>query len=156
MVPVDASIEKKQACVDCLIEAYRSRGHLLATLDPLQLGGKPRVPLLEPSYYHLTEMDMAVEFHQAPTLGKEHASLNHILDALRTTYCGSIGFEYMHIRVPEEIDWIQQRIESDQAQPQFSSQQQHDILHRLVCADGLEKYLGNKYVGTEAVFLGRR
>src|SRR5690606_7875531 len=82
-------------------------------------------------------------------IGKEEAPLREILDALKSTYCGTIGAEYMHIVDSAQRRWFQQRLESVRGKPQHSAESRRHLLERLTAAEGLEKYLGTKYPGTK-------
>lgn len=73
-------------------------------------------------------------------------TLDEIYQALRETYCGSIGIEYMHISDTKEIEWLQQRMESVRGRPTLDTSK-IEILKDLIAADGLERYLGTRYVG---------
>src|SRR5690606_13064689 len=79
------------------------------------------------------------------------APLREILDALKSTYCGTIGAEYMHIVDSAQRRWFQQRLESVRGKPQHSAESRRHLLERLTAAEGLEKYLGTKYPGTKRV-----
>src|SRR5690606_25765519 len=74
-------------------------------------------------------------------------SLGEIYQALEDTYCGSIGIEYMHISDVKETEWLQSRMESSRGRPEFNQQKKIEILKDLIAADGLERYLGTRYVG---------
>ena len=80
-------------------------------------------------------------------LNKGAATLHEIHQALRRVYSSTIGFEYMHINRMEEVEWIRERIEQGWANFKPTDDEKKHILDRLVVADGLEKYLGFKYVG---------
>lgn len=147
---VNLEHQHKQEKVIDLISAYRSFGHLKATIDPLQLFKSSQNPTLELSYYGFTESDMNTTFDLGSFGGinnKTSATLKEIYQALRTIYCGNIGIEYMHIPLREEVTWFQQNMEK--VWPSFTPTKEEKlrILDRLVVADGLEKYLGFKYVG---------
>lgn len=141
--------ELQQERVIDLISAYRNYGHLQANIDPLGLYQGVYNPTLELAYYGFTDADLDTSFDVGSFsgLGEASASLRDIHQMLRKTYCGTIGTEYTHITQLEEVTWIQQRLE--QSWPKFtpSKEEQLRILDRLVVADGLEKYLGFKYVG---------
>jgi 2-oxoglutarate dehydrogenase E1 component len=145
----DVVYERKQEKVMDLIFAYRRLGHLQADIDPLGLYTGVDNPRLELSHYGLTDADMDTTFEVASSVGlkKSSATLREIYNTLRKIYCGSIGIEYMHINQSEEVSWIQQRME--EVWPYFtpSKAEKLRILDRLVVADGLEKYIGFKYVG---------
>jgi 2-oxoglutarate dehydrogenase E1 component len=141
--------ERKQEKVIDLIFAYRRIGHLQAAIDPLGLYTGINNPALELSYYGFTDADMNTAFDIASFAGlkKPSATLSEIYNFLRKTYCSTIGIEYMHINETDEVNWLQQRME--EVWPYFNPtpEEKIHILDRLVVADGLEKYLGFKYVG---------
>ncbi|MDH3642583.1 MAG: 2-oxoglutarate dehydrogenase E1 component, partial [Gammaproteobacteria bacterium] len=142
--------EQKQMRVQDLISAYRHRGHKKAGIDPLGMMERPPTPILDLAYHHLSPADLEEIFHLGSFhFGDGKASLRELVDALEQTYCGSIGFEYMHIIDQSEQLWVQQRLESVRARPQYSMQQKHTILERLTAAEGLEKYLHGRYPGTK-------
>jgi len=145
----DLAIARKQVHVQSLIAAYRFLGARWADLDPLKRQERPKIPELEPGFYDLTESDMEITFSATNTYftSAEDMSLREILQALRETYCGSIGAEYMHITDPAEKRWWQQRLESSRAKPTLSVEKKKHILERLTAAEGLERFLHTKYVG---------
>ena len=144
----DLSVARKQVHVQSIIAAYRFLGNRWANLDPLQRRERPTIPELEPAFYDLTEADMDTVFSASNTyFGQEQMTLREIVQALRETYCGSIGAEYMFVSDPAQKRWVQQRLESIRATPSFSGEQKKEILGRLTAAEGLERYLHTKYVG---------
>jgi len=145
----DLSHQLKQEKVIDMITAYRSAGHLKANIDPLGLYKGISNPTLELAYYGFTDADMNEQYDTGSFMGlkKTSGSLREIYDGLRTTYCGSIGIEYMHIMQAEELTWVQKRFEKEWPSYTPTREQKLRILDRLVVADGLEKYLGFKYVG---------
>src|SRR6478736_2794343 len=145
----DLAIARKQVYVQSLIAAYRSLGSRWADLDPLKRQERPKIPELEPAFYDLTEADMDIVFSATNTYftTAEHMTLREIVQALRETYCGTIGAEFMHITEPAEKRWWQERIESTRAKPVLSAEEKTHILDRLTAAEGLERYLHTKYVG---------
>jgi 2-oxoglutarate dehydrogenase E1 component len=145
----DLAIARKQVHVQTLIAAYRFLGSRWADLDPLKRQERPRIPELEPAFYDLTESDMDITFSATNTYftTADNMTLRQIVQALRDTYCGTIGAEYMHITDPTEKRWWQQRLESIRSKPSFSAEQKRHILDRLTAAEGLERYLHTKYVG---------
>ncbi|MEA3301035.1 MAG: 2-oxoglutarate dehydrogenase E1 component [Pseudomonadota bacterium] len=147
---VNIEHERKQVKVQQLISAYRSRGHKLASLDPLGLMVRDEVPDLQLPFHGLTEADLDTTF-QAGTLyiGKEEATLREIIDALRATYCGHVGVEFMHITSFDETEWLQQRCESVRSNPVYSGGDRLEVLQRLTAAEGLEKHLDSKFPGTK-------
>ncbi|MEO8281305.1 MAG: thiamine pyrophosphate-dependent enzyme, partial [Ideonella sp.] len=145
----DLAIARKQVHVQSLIAAYRVLGARWATLDPLKRVDRPKIPELEPAFYDLSESDMDILFSATNTYftTAENMTLREIVQALRETYCGSIGAEYMHVTDPAEKRWWQQRLESIRAKGAFTAEQKVHILNRLTAAEGLERYLHTKYVG---------
>lgn len=140
-------LERKQSRVAQLVNAYRSRGHQLAKLDPLDLTPSRQTPDLDLSYYGLTQADLDIVFNSTVFTGLKETTLREIYQALIDTYCRSIGFEYMHIADSQILEWIQHKIEIVRAEPHYSAETKLNILQNLTAADGLEKYLGSKYVG---------
>src|SRR5882672_1740973 len=145
----DLAVARKQVHVQSLIAAYRFLGSRWADLDPLKRQERPKIPELEPAFYDLTESDMDIAFSATNTYFStaEHMTLREIVQALRETYCGSIGAEYMHITEPGEKRWWQERLEAIRSKPNFNKEQKIHILDRLTAAEGLERYLHTKYVG---------
>jgi 2-oxoglutarate dehydrogenase E1 component len=133
-----------------LIRAYRIRGHLEADLDPLGLVRQAPHPELDPATYGFGEADWdrPILIFGSLALG-ESATLRQIMDRLRKTYCGKIGVEFMHISDPDQKAWIQERIEHIENRTEFTVEGRHMILQRVVEAEGLERYLGVKFVGTK-------
>jgi 2-oxoglutarate dehydrogenase E1 component len=147
---IDLIHQQQQEKVIDLIAAYRGVGHLQATIDPLGLYKGIDNPTLKLSYYGFSDTDLNTVFDVgsfASALQKQTATLKEIYENLRKIYCGNIGIEYMHILQQEEVSWIQKRIEQNWSHFTLSKEQKLRILDCLIVADGLEKYLGFKYVG---------
>ena len=143
--PVD---DKKQVSVLQLISAYRTLGTRWANLDPLKRQARPVVNELEPSFYGLTDADINTIFNAGSFKGvSERATFGQILDALKETYCNSIGVEYMYINNINERRWVQARIEPIRAKSTYTSSQKLRFLERLTAAETLERYLHTRYVG---------
>jgi len=132
-----------------LIRAYRVRGHLEAKLDPLDLKPRHKHSELDPKSYGFSEADMDREIYIDNVFGYQHATLRQIVHAVRETYAGSIGVEYMHIENPEQKKWLQQRIEGTRNQREFTARGKQAILERLTAAEMFEKFLDKKYTGTK-------
>ncbi|GAB2178094.1 2-oxoglutarate dehydrogenase E1 component [Dongia sp. agr-C8] len=132
-----------------LIRAYRVRGHLEANLDPLELKPRHKHSELDPRSYGFSDADMDREIYIDNVFGYQHATLRQIVHAVRETYCGSIGVEYMHIENPEQKKWLQQRIEGTRNQREFTPRGKQAILERLTAAEMFEKFLDKKYTGTK-------
>ncbi|EDN70355.1 2-oxoglutarate dehydrogenase, E1 component [Beggiatoa sp. PS] len=130
-----------------LINAYRSRGHQQAHLDPLQLKEPAYIEQLYPKNYGLTEADMSTVFDTGSLYGVDKETLSNIIKRLITIYGGTIGAEYMHITDTKQKRWIQERLEGSLAKPNFMSETKLNILERLSAAQGLEEFLHKKYIG---------
>ena len=145
----DLAVARKQVHVQSLIAAYRFLGSRWADLDPLKRTERPKIPELEPAFYDLSESDMDIPFSAANTYFSkaENMSLREIMQALRETYCGSVGAEFMHCTDPTEKRWWQERLESARSKPTFTVEKRKHILDRLTAAEGLERYLHTKFVG---------
>ena len=145
---VAAALDTSRAFL--LIRSYRIRGHLEADLDPLGLIKRELHRELDPATYGFGENDWDRPILIFGSLGLgESATLRQIWDRLRKTYCGKIGVEYMHISDPDQKAWIQERIEHIENHTEFSVEGRRAILERVVEAEGLERYLGVKFVGTK-------
>ncbi|WP_133139912.1 2-oxoglutarate dehydrogenase E1 component [Legionella genomosp. 1] len=144
---VVSSEDSKQYQIAHLVNAYRAYGHHAARLDPLDMAERISVPSLELGYHHLTESDLNRSFYVGNNFNGSEMPLKDLYKALRDTYSGSIGIEYMHISDNEETEWLQKKMESSRGRPQFDNEQKKKILNDLIAADGLERYLGTRYVG---------
>jgi len=148
MMGGDAATARKQVFVQSLVAAYRNLGSRWADLDPLKRQERPVIPELEPAFYDFTEGEHANIYSAANTyFGFDNAPLRDIVKALRDTYCGSIGAEFMYISDQAQKRWIQERLESTRARPSYSTDKKKRILDRLTAAEGLERYLHTRYVG---------
>jgi 2-oxoglutarate dehydrogenase E1 component len=145
----DLAVARKQVHVQSLIAAYRFLGSRWADLDPLKRTERPKIPELEPAFYDLSESDMDIPFSAANTYFSraENMTLREIMQALRDTYCGTVGVEFMHCTDPAEKRWWQERLESARSKPSFTPEKRRHILDRLTAAEGLERFLHTKYVG---------
>jgi len=132
-----------------LVRAYRARGHLNATCDPLGLGGKEIHPELDYKSYGFTDADLDEPIFIDYVLGLEHATLREIVQILQETYCGNIGVEFLHIQDPDQKAWIQRRIEGIHNQTSFTEKGKSAILERLIEAEGFEQFLHTKHTGTK-------
>ncbi|KRD69157.1 2-oxoglutarate dehydrogenase E1 component [Lysobacter sp. Root96] len=139
--------DERERGVGKLITAYRSRGHLAADIDPLGLLEKPDAPDLALGFHRLSESDLAGEFSTGGVAGKERMKLGDLVALLKATYTGPIGAEFMHIADAEQRRWMYERLETAAGNYGRSAADKQRILERLTAADGLERYLGTKYVG---------
>ncbi|PMH46905.1 2-oxoglutarate dehydrogenase E1 component [Vibrio sp. 10N.286.49.B3] len=146
----DPDVDAKQVKVLQLINAYRFRGHQAANLDPLGLWKRAPVADLDLEFHTLTEDDLNETFNVGSlAIGQETMVLRDLYQALKQTYCGSIGAEYMHMTNTEQKRWIQQRLESVSGQPSFNLEEKKTFLDELTAAEGLERYLGAKFPGAK-------
>ncbi|GAA6209545.1 2-oxoglutarate dehydrogenase E1 component [Cognatishimia sp. WU-CL00825] len=144
----------KQAVLDSiralmLIRAYRIRGHLVADLDPLGMRDKTPHPELDPASYGFAGADLDRPIFIDNVLGLQIATMRQILDIVRRTYCGTFAMQYMHISNPEEASWLKERIEGYNKEITFTREGRKAILNKMVEAEGFEKFLHVKYMGTK-------
>ncbi len=148
MASENVEMGRKRTAVQQLIAAYRNVGQRWADLDPLKRTERPNIPDLDPAFYGFTDADQETVFDTSNTFfGKNNMSLRELLNALRETYCGTLGAEYMYATDQAEKRWWQQKLESIRSKPNFTAEKKKQILDRLTAAEGLERYLHTKYVG---------
>jgi 2-oxoglutarate dehydrogenase E1 component len=144
----DSEMGRKRTAVQQLIAAYRNVGQRWADLDPLKRTERDNIPELEPSFYGFNDADQETVFNISNTFfGGDSMSLRELLNALRETYCGTLGAEFMHTTDQGQKRWWQQKLESIRSRPTFGAEKKKHILERLTAAEGLERYLHTKYVG---------
>ncbi len=129
-----------------LIDGYRSRGHLFTKTNPVRERRKYE-PTLAIENFGLSQHDLKATFRAGEILGLGETSLEEIIKHLESIYCDSIGIEYMYIRKPDEIQWIQQKLNVNDNQPSFSPEHKKHILKKLNEAVAFESFLHTKYVG---------
>ncbi|WP_343116628.1 2-oxoglutarate dehydrogenase E1 component [Ostreiculturibacter nitratireducens] len=132
-----------------IIRAYRIRGHLVADLDPLGMRDQTPHPELDPKSYGFADADMDRPIFLDKVLGLDFASMREILDMVKRTYCGTFALQYMHISDPEQAGWLKERIEGYGKEITFTREGRRAILNKLVEAEGFEKFLHVKYMGTK-------
>ncbi|WP_432731367.1 2-oxoglutarate dehydrogenase E1 component [Variovorax sp. W6] len=144
----DSELGRQRTAVQQLIAAYRNVGARWADLDPLKRAERQSIPELEPSFYGFADKDLETVFNTSNTFfGKDTMSLRDLLNALRETYCGTIGAEYMYTTDQNHKRWWQQKLESARTNPKLNTEQKKRVLDRLTAAEGLERFLHTKYVG---------
>ena len=131
-----------------LIRNYRTRGHLIAKLDPLELSTRKEHPELRPRTYGFTKADYDRPIYLGGALGLEFGTLRQVLDILKRVYGQHIGTEYMHISDPEQRQWMQDRLEGPD-DIRFTPQGKKAILKKLIEAEIFERFLDVKYTGTK-------
>jgi 2-oxoglutarate dehydrogenase E1 component len=129
-----------------LIDGYRSRGHLFTKTNPVR-DRRTTTPTLAIENFGLSNSDLNTVFDAAKVIKIAPCSLQKIITHLENIYCQHIGVEYMYIRKPEVIDWIQDKIGINDNQPNFSSDEKKSILTKLNQAVSFENFLHTKYVG---------
>jgi len=132
-----------------LVRAYRIIGHLEADLDPLKLSAKATHPQLDPGFYGFHDAEMDKPIFIDGVLGMETATPRQIVDLLKRTYCGKIGYEFMHITDAEQKDWLQRRIEGPDKEISFTPEGKKAILNKLIEGEGFEKFAAARFVGTK-------
>ncbi|GAB2764196.1 2-oxoglutarate dehydrogenase E1 component [Salinimicrobium soli] len=129
-----------------LIDGYRTRGHLFTRTNPVRERRKYS-PTLALENFDLHDSDLDTVFNAGEILGIGPASLRQIIIHLEKVYCDSIGIEYMYVRNPREIQWIQDKLNINENQPSFNAEQKKHILKKLNEAVSFENFLHTKYVG---------
>ena len=148
LASADAEMGRKRTAAQQLIAAYRNVGQRWADLDPLKRTERPNIPEMDPAFYGFADADQETVFDTSNTFfGKNSMSLRELLNALRETYCGTLGAEYMYATDQDEKRWWQQKLESVRSKPNFNADKKKHILGRLTAAEGLERFLHTKYVG---------
>ncbi len=132
-----------------LIRAYRIRGHLIANLDPLGMMERKYLHELHPEDHGFKKEDYNKKIFLHSYLDKSYASINELISFLKSIYCSSIGVEYMHITDPVEKIWFRERMEKEENQLKFTDNGKKNILNKLIQAEGFEKFLALKFVGTK-------
>jgi len=132
-----------------MIRAYRMRGHLAATLDPLGLSEFEGQPELDPASYGFSGDAMNRPIFIDGYLGLDTATPRQMLDILKRTYCTTLGIEFMHISNPEEKSWLQERIEGPDKGVAFTPEGKKAILSKLIEAESFERFLHKRYPGTK-------
>jgi 2-oxoglutarate dehydrogenase E1 component len=130
-----------------MIRTFRVRGHLIANLDPLGLEKRNGHPELDPKTYNFGPEDYDRPIFINNVLGFEWATLRQILDRLRSTYCNTVGVEFMHIQDPDQKAWIQERVENTPIDERIPDSQKINILQELIYADAFEHFLHIKFPG---------
>ena len=132
-----------------LIRAFRIRGHLFADLDPLGMREMPPLGELDPATYGFTSADLDRPIFIDNVLGLQVASIRQITEIMTRTYCGTFALQFMHISDPEQAAWLKERIEGYGKEIAFTREGRRAILNKLVEAEGFEKFLHVKYMGTK-------
>lgn len=137
----------RSLAIDALINTYRSLGHWVAKTDPLDLMPVDAINRFELSHFGLANVSADETFTSCGYFNQGSMTLAKLQHALKQTYCGSIGLEFMHLPNPEEVAWFAQQMESTLGRGTIDAKQKLSIFEDLVAADGLERYLGTRFVG---------
>ncbi|MGB3774573.1 MAG: 2-oxoglutarate dehydrogenase E1 component [Leeuwenhoekiella sp.] len=137
---------EKEFQVVRLIDGYRTRGHLFTKTNPVR-ERRQYTPSLSIENFGLKNEDLDITFSAGQILGIGNSTLREIIEHLEKIYCDAIGIEYMFIRKPEEIEWIQNKLNKNDNHPDFSSETKKHILKKLNEALSFETFLHTKYVG---------
>jgi len=129
-----------------LIDGYRTRGHLFTKTNPVR-DRRKYSPTLALENFGLSDSDLDDEFEAGSVLGLGKTTLREIVNHLESIYCDAIGIEYMYIRNPQEIQWIQDWLNVNDNHPKFSPDQKKQVLKKLNEALSFETFLHSKYVG---------
>ncbi|NOZ46346.1 MAG: 2-oxoglutarate dehydrogenase E1 component [Chlorobi bacterium] len=129
-----------------LIKAYRQRGHLFTETNPVRTRRK-YFPTLHHKNFDLDDKDLETVFQAGQEIGIGPAKLKDIIAHLKTTYCRTIGAEYIDIRKPEMVTWFQNKMEKSKNLPEFSAEEKKHIYYHLKIAVGFEKFIHKKFVG---------
>ena len=140
-------IQKEFRILD-LINGYRQRGHLFTRTNPVRKR-RDYSPTLDFKNFGLEEDDLNTVFHAGKEIGIGNVTLKEIISHLETTYCESIGAEYLYMRQPELIDWLRVRMEKSKNSEFFTSEQQKHIFYHLNIAVGFESFIHRKFVGAK-------
>ena len=132
-----------------MIRAYRIRGHLIANLDPLEMMERKYLDELHPADHGFKKEDYNKKIYLGEYMDRNYATVNEIISFLKKTYCSTIGAEYMHIADPTEKTWFRVRMEKEENQIKFTSNGKKAILNKLIQAEGFEKFLAIKFIGTK-------
>ncbi|HEY5347337.1 MAG TPA: 2-oxoglutarate dehydrogenase E1 component, partial [Rhizomicrobium sp.] len=132
-----------------LVRAYRVIGHLEADLDPLGMTPHQPHPQLDPAFSGFHDADMDRPIFIDGVLGLETATPRQMVDILKRTYCGRIGYEFMHINDAEQKNWLQRRIEGPDKEITFTPQGKKAILNKLIESEGFEKFAAVRFLGTK-------
>lgn len=153
-IAVTASVDVQRATMDSIkalmmIRAFRMRGHLAATLDPLGLSTHGPQSELDPASYGFGPGDLDRPIFIDHVLGLEYASVRQMLEILTRTYCGPVGIEFMHMSDPQEKSWLQERIEGPDKAVSFTVEGKRAILRKLIETESFERFVHRKFPGTK-------
>jgi len=129
-----------------LIEGYRRRGHLFTKTNPVR-ARRTYEPSLDIENFGFSEADLDTVFHAGKDIGLGSVKLRDIVDFLKQTYCQSIGAEFLYIREPKVVEWLQIKMENERNTPNFTIDEKKDFYDHLKMAVGFEQFIHKKFVG---------
>ncbi|MEK9726659.1 MAG: 2-oxoglutarate dehydrogenase E1 component [Candidatus Margulisiibacteriota bacterium] len=136
----------KEIAVSKLIDAYRTRGHLIANTNPVRERRQHKADL-QLNYFNLSDQDMNQEFEAGREIGLKNSTLSSIIDHLKKTYCSSIGVEFMHCQNEKLREWMVSNMEPITNHPNYSKEKQLQILELINKSVNFENFLQTKFVG---------
>ncbi len=142
---IPENINKEFAVIN-LINGYRQRGHLFTKTNPVR-ARRTYSPTLDYANFKLEESDLDTEFEAGHNIGLRKAKLRDIISHLEQTYCNSVGVEYLYVRNPEIVSWLQDKMESSKNAQEFSQEERKEIFYHLKLAVGFENFIHKKFVG---------
>jgi 2-oxoglutarate dehydrogenase E1 component len=132
------------ALADCI----RRYGHLAARIDPL--GSEPvGDPSLSPAAHGITEEDLRslpASLVEGP-VAESSANALEAIEKLRRVYCSTSGFDYAHVFVPEERDWLRYAAESGRFLPPMDANSVEAVLDRITQVEVFERFLHRTFPG---------
>ncbi len=143
--PVSENVLKEINVLN-LIKDYRTRGHLFTKTNPVR-DRRKYSPTMDIKNFGLSDKDLDTVFNAGVEIGIGPAKLKDIITLLENTYCQSIGAEFIYIREPEKVKWLEQKMEGRQNKPTFSIEEKRHILNKLNKAVMFESFLHTKFVG---------
>ncbi len=143
--PTSGSMVSKEFKVANLIRGYRQRGHLFTKTNPVRTRRK-YFPTLDIENFGLESADLETEFEAGSQIEMGKAKLKDIIAHLQKTYCESVGVEYLYIRHPEIINWLEERMEKKMNTPDFSEEKKKRIYDQLLVSAGFESFIHKKFV----------
>merc|ERR1712223_935065 len=145
-----AKVIDAHLAVQTTIRSYQVRGHLAASIDPLNINNmnkdEARKLIIRSAVVAEADLDTVFQLPSTTWIGGKdsHLPLREIISRLENVYCGSIGAEFMHIFNLDEVNWIRERLESPGAMT-LSSEEKRLLLARISRSAGFENFLAKKY-----------
>ncbi|HEX2340440.1 MAG TPA: 2-oxoglutarate dehydrogenase E1 component [Vicinamibacterales bacterium] len=131
-----------------LAESIRRYGHLAARIDPLG-AAPPGDPLLLERTHNVTDEDL--RRLPASIIGgpaaSEAANASEAIAALRRVYCSTTGYDFAHIFVPEEREWLREAVERGRFRAPADPIDPRALLQRLTEVEVFERFLHRTFPG---------